>query len=30
MNDAQLSRARDTLAKFADRYKRLIEQVLAA
>jgi glutamate-1-semialdehyde 2,1-aminomutase len=30
MNDAQLSQARDALAKFADRYKPLIEQVLAA
>ncbi len=30
MNDEQLSRARITLAKFADRYKPLIEQALAA
>jgi len=30
MNDKQLSRARTTLGKFADRYKPLIEEVLAA
>jgi len=30
MNDQQLSKARSTLEKFADRYKPLIEEVLAA
>ena len=29
MNDQHLSRARESLGKFADRYKGLIEQALA-